>query len=77
MQIARIAKQGYLNANDYMILTGARKEGVERFLMEHDLTWEDTRTAEEVFELTKGQYGHLLFGKVLERIPSFLIPASR
>lgn len=76
MQIARIAKQGYLNANDYMLLTGACREGTERFLLEHNLIWEDTMPAEEVFELTKGQYGHLLFEKVMEQIPSFMNPAS-
>ena len=77
MQIARIAKQGYLTAQDYMALTGACKEGVEQFLTEHSLTWKDTMPTEEVFELTKGQYGHSLLGKVMERIPSFMVPVSR
>lgn len=77
MQISKISKQEYVTANDYMILTGACKEGVERFLTEHSLTWEDTLSAEEVFELTKGQYGHLLFEKVMERIQSFMVPTSR
>ena len=76
MQISKIAKQGYLTAQDYMALTGACKEGVEQFLTEHSLTWKDTMPTEEVFELTKGQYGHLLFEKVMERIVWFMNQAS-
>lgn len=77
MQISKIAKHGYVTANDYMILTGACKEGLERFLVEHGFTWKDTMPVEKVFELTKGQYGHLLFGKVVEQIISLTDTTTR
>ena len=68
--ITRIAQQGYMNANDYRLLTGACRQGTDYFLREHNLTWEDVMTVEEVLKLTKGFYGFESFQKAAERILS-------
>ena len=61
-------QQGYMNANDYRLLTGACREGTNHFLQEHDLTWEDTMPVGQVLEITKGQYGFDKFQKAAEQI---------
>lgn len=66
--IKRIKQQGYMNANDYRLLTGACREGTNHFLQEHDLTWEDTMPVGQVLEITKGQYGFDKFQKAAEQI---------
>lgn len=66
--IARIAQQGFMNANDYRLLTGACRQGTDRFLSEHNLTWDDTMPVEEVLQLTKGFYGYESFQKAAETI---------
>ena len=69
--IARIAQQGYMNANDYRLLTGACRQGTDHFLQEHHLTWEDTMPVEEVLELTKGFYGFEKFQDAAKEILSY------
>lgn len=66
--IQRIKQQGYMNANDYRLITGACREGTDRFLQEHGLTWEDTMPVEQVLEITKGRYGFDKFRKAAEQI---------
>ena len=66
--IHRIAQQGYMNANDYRLLTGACREGTNRFLEANNLTWEDTMSVEDVLQLTKGQYGFERFKNIAEQI---------
>ena len=68
--IARIAQQGFMNANDYRLLTGACRQGTDFFLSEHNLTWDDTMPVEEVLQLTKGFYGYESFQKAAEKILS-------
>jgi len=64
--IKRIIKQGYMSAQDYRLLTGACREGTNRFLDDNDLTWKDTKSIDEVIKLTKGNYGHTVFIRLLE-----------
>jgi len=64
--IQRIIKQGYMNPQDYRLLTRACREGTNRFLEDNDLTWDDIRTIDEVIDLTKGNYGHDIFIRLLE-----------
>ena len=66
--IQRIKQQGYMNANDYRLLTGACREGTNRFLQERGLTWEDTMPVSQVLEITKGQYGSEKFQTAVEQI---------
>lgn len=66
--IQRIKQQGYMNANDYRLLTGACREGTNHFLQEHGLTWEDTMPVAQVLEITKGQYGSEKFQTAVEQI---------
>ncbi len=66
--IQRIKQQGYMNAEDYRLLTGACREGTNRFLQEHGLTWEDTMPVAQVLEITKEQYGSEEFQKAAEQI---------
>ena len=66
--IQRIKQQGYMNANDYRLLTGACREGTNHFLQEHGLTWEDTMSVEQVLEITKGQYGFERFQRAAKQI---------
>ena len=56
--IKRVKEQGYITPNDYRLLTGACRYGTNRWLEENGFTWEDSKSIEEVLELTKGQYGH-------------------
>ena len=56
--IKRVKEQGYITPNDYRLLTGACRYGTNRWLGENGFTWEDSKSIEEVLELTKGQYGH-------------------
>lgn len=66
--IQRIKQQGYMNAEDYRLLTGACREGTKRFLQKHGLTWEDTMPVAQVLEITKGQYGSEKFQTAVEQI---------
>lgn len=66
--IKRIAEQGYMNANDYRLLTGACHEGTARFLKSHNLTWDDTMSVQEVLKLTENHYGFEHFKKAAEQI---------
>ncbi len=68
--IARIAQQGYMDANDYRLLTGACRQGTDHFLQEHHLTWEDTMPVEEVLKLTEGFYGFEKFRDTAKKILS-------
>jgi len=64
--IQRIIKQGYMNPQDYRLLTRACREGTNRFLEDNNLTWDDSKSIDEVIELTKGNYGHDVFVRLLE-----------
>ncbi len=64
----RITKQGFMDANDYRLLTGACYEGTNRFLKLNNLTWENTMPVEKVLQLTKGQYGYDRFKDIAEQI---------
>jgi len=64
--IKRIIKQGYMSAQDYRFITGACEEGTNRFLDDNDLTWKDTKSIDEVIKLTKGNYGHDVFIRLLK-----------
>lgn len=70
--IIRIAKQGYMSAPDYCLLTGADREGVKRFLKEHQLTWDDTLPVKEVLELARGQFGFFAFENAAKEILSLM-----
>lgn len=66
--IKRITEQGYMNANDYRLLTGACYEGTDYFLKSHNLTWDDTMSVQEVLKLTENQYGFEHFKEAAEQI---------
>ena len=69
--IARIAQQGYMDANDYRLLTGACQQGTDHFLQEHNLTWDDTMPVEEVLKITEGFYGFEKFQEAVKEILSY------
>ena len=69
--IARIAQQGYMDANDYRLLTGACQQGTDHFLQEHNLTWDDTMPVEEVLKITEGFYGFEKFQDAAKKILSY------
>ena len=69
--IARIAQQGYMNATDYRLLTGACRQGTDHFLQEHNLTWEDTMPVQDVLKLTEGFYGFERFQETAKEILSY------
>lgn len=56
--IERICKQGFMTANDYRVITGACRYGINKWLAKNGYTWEDTKPIEEVLELVKGEYGY-------------------
>lgn len=56
--IERICKQGFMTANDYRVITGACRYGINKWLAENGYTWEDKKPIEEVLELVKGEYGY-------------------
>lgn len=64
--IERIKKQGYITANDYRLITGACHYGVNKFLEENNLTWEDKKSIEEVLKLVENQYGYDRFKEFVE-----------
>ena len=61
-----IKKSGVINKNQYRMITGACKAGVESFLKEKDLK-ETTVTIEKALELTEGRYGYETFKKLMEQ----------
>ena len=70
--INRIAKQGYMNATDYRLLTGACKAGTDHFLKLNNLTWDDTMPVEKILELTKNQFGFFAFEGAAKEILSLM-----
>lgn len=66
--IQRIAAQGYMDACDYQLLTGACREGTSRFLEAHNLTWDDKMQVQDVLKLTEGRYGFEQFQGVAIQI---------
>jgi len=64
--IQRVIKQGYIKPQDYRYITGACKEGTNKFLNDNNLGYDDTKSIDEVIELTKGNYGHDVFVRLLE-----------
>jgi len=64
--IKRIIKQGYMSAQDYRLLTGACREGTNRFLEDNDLGWNDSKSIKEVIKLTKDSYGYNVFIRLLK-----------
>ena len=57
-----ILKKGTVSRNEYRLLTGACKLGVENFCTQMNIT-EDELHIEEVLKITKGAYGHHEFLK--------------
>ena len=63
--VRRVKEQGYITPCDYRLLTGACEAGTDRFLKEHNLTWDDTKPIEKAIELVKGHYGSERFIELL------------
>lgn len=68
VHIQRIAAQGYMDANDYRLLTGACREGTSHFLKAHNLTWDDRMPVQDVLKLTEGKYGFERFKEIANQI---------
>ena len=64
--IARIKKDNKVYANDYRIITGACLEGTKEFARRKGLEMTDTKTIDEIIELTKGEYGHDTFVRAIK-----------
>lgn len=64
----RIAKQGYMNANDYLLLTEADPEEIEKVLSKNNVTMEDNMPIEDFLELTKYQDGNFIFERIAQQI---------
>ena len=63
--INRVKSQGYVTPNDYRLITGACRQGTERFLTANNLTWEDKMDISRVCELVKTEYGGSKFIKAM------------
>ena len=55
--IVRVKSQGFVTPNDYRLITGACRQGTERFLTAKNLTWDDKMEVSKVCELVKNEYG--------------------
>lgn len=55
--IFRVKSQGFVTPNDYRLITGACRQGTERFLTANNLTWDDKMEISKVCELVKTEYG--------------------
>ena len=66
--IKNINEKGYFGANDYRLLTGACKQGTNKFIEDNNYTWDDKMNIKDVLIITKGHYGH---EKLCEFIPEF------
>lgn len=64
----RIAKQGYMNANDYLLLTQANPEEIKKVLSKKNITMEDNMSIEELLELMKYQDGSFIFERIVQQI---------
>ena len=54
--IMRVKSQGFVTPNDYRLITGACRQGTERFLTANNLTWDDKMEISKVCELVQNQY---------------------
>ena len=68
VHIQRIVAQGYMDANDYRLITGACREGTNHFLEVHNLTWDDKMSVQDVLKLVEGEYGFERFREVADQI---------
>ena len=66
--INNINKKGYFEANDYRLLTGACRQGTNKFIEDNDYSWDDKMSVKDVLTITKGHYGH---ERLCKFIPEF------
>jgi virulence-associated protein VapD len=63
--IADIKERGNITINDYRLITGACKAGVNHFLESNGLQDKENLPIDKVIDLTRGSYGHDRFVEVL------------
>jgi len=63
--VNRVKHQGYVTPNDYRLITGACRQGTQRFLDANGYTWEDKLPIDEAIKLVENEWGGTCFKKLL------------